>query len=45
LSFYIPVGVPRIFLTALHVYAAVGFPDDRGEQLLAKENLQPVTAV
>jgi hypothetical protein len=35
--------VPRIFLTALHSYAAVGCPDDCGEQLLATENSQPVT--
>jgi len=42
LSFYIRPGVPRIFLTTLHAYAAVGFPDDRGEQRLATENLQPV---
>jgi putative SOS response-associated peptidase YedK len=34
--------VSRIFLTSLHSYAAVGFPDDRGEQLLATANLQPV---
>ena len=33
---------PQIFLTALHVYAAVGFPDDHGELLLATENWQPV---
>jgi len=32
----------RIFLTAVRLYAVVGFPDDRGEQLLATENLQPV---
>jgi hypothetical protein len=38
-----PSGVPRIFLTALHSYAAVGCPDDCGEQLLATENSQPVT--
>jgi hypothetical protein len=36
-------GVPRIFLTDLHAYAAVGFPDGRGELLLATENSQPVT--
>jgi len=35
--------VPRIFLTALHSYVAVGCPDDCGEQLLATENSQPVT--
>jgi len=42
-SFYIRLGVPRIFLTALHSYVAVGCPDDCGEQLLATENSQPVT--
>ena len=36
--------LPRIFLTTLHTYAAVGFPDDHGEMLLATENLQPVMA-
>ena len=30
------------FLTTLHVYTAVGFPDDHGELLLATGNLQPV---
>ena len=35
-------SAPHIFLTALHAYAAVGFPDDHGELLLATENLQPV---
>jgi hypothetical protein len=34
--------VPRIFLTAPLSYAAVGFPHDRGEKLLATENSQPV---
>jgi hypothetical protein len=36
-------GVSRIFLTAPLSYAAVGFPPDRGEKLLATENSQPVT--
>ena len=40
--FSIRLGVPRSVLTALHVYAAVGFPDDRGEQHLATENAPPV---
>ena len=35
---YICPGVPRVFLTALHSYAAVRFPDERGKQLLATEN-------
>ena len=33
--------LPRMFLAALHAYAAVGFPDDSGELLLATENVQP----
>ena len=32
-----------MFLPALHVQAAGGFPDDYGVLLLATENLQPVT--
>jgi hypothetical protein len=40
--FRIRAGVPRIFLTALLSYAAVGLPHDRGEKLLATENSQPV---
>ena len=35
-------NAPHIFLTALHAYAAMGFPDDHGELLLATENLQSV---
>jgi hypothetical protein len=37
-----PSGSATHFLTALHSDAAVGFPDDCGEQLLATENSQPV---
>ena len=37
-----PSGPATHFLTDLHAYAAVGFPDDHGELLLATENLQPV---
>jgi hypothetical protein len=32
----------RIFLTTLHAHTAVGFPDDHGELLLRRGNVQPV---
>ena len=41
-SFDVHPGVPRIVRTALSVYAAVGFPDDSGEQRLAMKIVQPV---
>ena len=37
--------MPRIWLTALLAYAAVGFLADRGEKLLVPENLQPVKSM
>ena len=39
-----PSGSATHFSDLLHAYAAVGFPDDHGELLLATENLQPVIA-
>src|SRR5262245_44559260 len=39
---HIRPGVPRIFLTAPLSSAAVGFPHDCGEKLLATENSPPV---
>jgi hypothetical protein len=38
LVFDIRSGVSRLCLIALRAYAAVGFPDDRGELLLATEH-------
>jgi hypothetical protein len=35
-------GVPRIVRTVLSVYAAVGFPGNRGAQRLAMQIVQPV---
>ena len=39
---HIRPGMTHILLTAPLSYAAVGFPHDRGETLLATENSQPV---
>ena len=35
-------GVPCLIRPALHAYAAVGFPEDRGAQHLATDNAPPV---
>jgi hypothetical protein len=40
-----PSGSATHFSDLLHAYAAVGFPDDHGELLLATENLQPVSSL